>query len=112
MIDDTRNVERKQKKRGKKILIMRKRISLHGKRITNNDGERMSESGQLRGPLILCGTCSYETTKWTFAAPPTSVNRYLNVKEVTMPKKRVKVYAPEIKYDVSLLATVGDYVAS
>lgn len=34
---------------------------------------------------------SYGTTKWTFAAPPTSVNRYLNVNEVTMRKKRVKV---------------------
>lgn len=44
------------------------------------------------GVLLFCvNLFSYGTTKWTFAAPPTSVNRYLNVKEVTMRKKRVKV---------------------
>lgn len=101
--------EKKQKENGKRILIMKRRFLLHGKRITSNDGERTSESGQLQGPLILYGTCSYETAKWTFAAPPTSVNRYLNVKEATTPKKRVKVYTPEIKYNVFLLATC--YVA-
>jgi len=41
------------------------------------------------------GTCSCGTTKWTFAAPLTSVNRYLNVKEVTMPKEKVKVCVPK-----------------
>lgn len=89
--------EKEQKKNGKRSLIMKRRFLLRGKRITSNDGEPTSKSGQLWNPLILCET-SYGTTKWTFAAPPTSVNRYLNAKEVITSKKRVKVYTPKIKY--------------
>lgn len=48
----------------------------------------------IAGPSYF-GTCSCGTTKWTFAASLTSVNRYLNVKEVTVPKKKVKVCAPK-----------------
>lgn len=95
----------KQKKNRKKILIMKRRISLRGKSITSNNGERMvSKSGQLRGSLILCETYSR-------MEPLSGLLRLLRPECEPLFKceggdhAKEKSESPEIKYDVSLLAT-------